>query len=253
MEPTAVDAVPADIVRPVVLDDAEVAFYQTEGYLIIPELIADDHAAALRAEILGIMDVVGLGSVKLRQTKQYLAGGWIDALVNSANLVALVGRLLGGPSTLHSPFTAVKGPGGGEFHWHQDNQYTRFDGPGINVWVATQSIGPENGGLQVAPRTHLAGTLDAVPNPDGDRYHTIQQTPAHVLPVRLRAGDALAFSRLCVHASGPNRTSDPRVAYAIQFFRDDVRALDGGGTWTSLKAHPRIDPRPVEAIDPKGP
>lgn len=242
-----------DIVQDPLLDATEVAFYEVEGYLLVPGIIAPPDAAALREEIMSLMAAVGLGATKLRQTKQYLAGSRIDAMVNSPNLCALAGRLMGGESTLHSPFTAVKGPGGGEFHWHQDNQYTRFDGPGINLWIAFEDMSPQNGCLIVAPRTHLGGTHEAVPNPDGDRYHTIQETPAHVLPVRMRAGDCIAFSRLTVHASGPNHTEIPRVAYGIQYFRNDVKALNPDGTWSSLKAHPRIETAPVAAIDPAGP
>jgi 2-oxoglutarate-dependent dioxygenase len=210
-----------------------------------------EHAADLRAEVLDIMRIVGLGSVKLRQTRQYVAGGWVDALINSPNLLAMASRLVGGPATLHSPFTAVKGPGGGEFHWHQDNQYTRFDGPGINVWIALENMTPENGCLVIAPRSHVYGTLSQVPNPDGDRYHTIEKTPEYFLPVRMRAGDCVAFDRLTVHASLPNQTSAPRVAYAVQFFRNDVNALHEDGQWRSLKDYPRIDPRPVPEIRPE--
>ena len=81
-----------------------------------------------------------------------------------------------GPATLYLPFTAVKsGGGGGRFHFHQDNQYTRFDGPGINIWIALSPMSPENGCLQVVPRSHLAGTLDSVENPDGDGHRTVAQ------------------------------------------------------------------------------
>ncbi|WP_410967255.1 phytanoyl-CoA dioxygenase family protein, partial [Salmonella sp. SAL4436] len=83
----------------------------------------------------------------------------VDALVNSPNLRAIASTLMEGPSTLYLPFTAVKSAhGGGEFHFHQDNQYTRFDGPGNNLWLALTPMGEENGCLKVIPRSHLLGT-----------------------------------------------------------------------------------------------
>jgi 2-oxoglutarate-dependent dioxygenase len=65
----------------------------------------------------------------------------------------------------------------------------------------------------------------------------------------MRPGDCVAFSRLTVHGSGPNVSNEPRVAYAVQFHRDDVNySLDGGQTWTFLKDNPRWKTGPVDAI-----
>ena len=120
------------------------------------------------------------------------------------------------------------GGGGGQFHVHQDNQYTRFDGPGINIWIAISPMTPENGCLQVVPKSHLSGTIQSIENPDGDGHQTIAGEVSRSLPVRMNAGDAIAFSRLTLHGSGPNTTDEARIAYAVQFHRDDVRATPKG-------------------------
>lgn len=239
-----------EIVHGIPLTDSEVGFYRSEGYILLPGLLSIEHTAALRNEVEEILRIIGLGTTKLRQTKQYLAGGHVDALVNSPNLVKLASRLMEGPSTLHSPFTAVKSPGGSEFHFHQDNQYTRFDGPGINFWFALEDMSPENGCLVIAPRTHLDGTIEGVESPDKDGHRTVEHLPELLYSVRMHAGDCVAFSRLTVHGSGFNATDRPRIAYAVQFFRDDVKALHPDGHWRLLKDHPRIDPRPVSVITP---
>lgn len=249
-------------VAPLQLSEGEIRFYKDEGYLLLPGLLNEDAAAMLRDEVLDIMaQSAGLSRERLQQaqsskdkliqTAQYLRDSQLDHLVNSPQLLSVAEQLMEGPSTLYLPFTAVKsGGGGGRFHFHQDNQYTRFDGPGINIWIALSPMSPENGCLQIVPRTHLQGTLDSVENPDGDGHRTVAQDPTRFLPVRMRSGDAVAFSRLTLHGSGPNHTDEPRVAYAVQFHRNDVRATWDGETHL-LTERPRwANIAPVDEITP---
>jgi hypothetical protein len=246
------DAVVRDPVAQRPLTDDEVTFYKEEGYVLLRGLLSRDVADALRREVMAIMDVIGLGQSKLRQTGEYLAGSGIDALVNSPNLCAIASALMEGQSTVYLPFTAVKsGGGGGEFHFHQDNQYTRLDGPGNNLWVALTPMREDNGCIKIIPRSHLNGTLPAAESPDKDGHRTITFKPEEFVPVLMEPGDCLAFTRLTVHGSGPNTTNAHRVAYAIQFHRDDANySTDGGETWTSTKEQPRWRTGPVEAITP---
>jgi 2-oxoglutarate-dependent dioxygenase len=244
------------------LSEGETRSYREEGYLLLPGLLDEKTAADLKQEVLDIMkQSANLSheqlaqtqgkSGKLIQTAQYLRGSKLDELINSDSLRALASQLTGGPSSLYLPFSAVKaGGGGGTFHFHQDNQYTRFDGPGINIWFALSPMTPGNGCLQVVPRSHLSGTLDSVQSPDGDNHRTVANDPTRFLPVRMRPGDAIAFSRLTLHGSGANETNEPRVAYAIQYFRDDVSATWDGET-KLLKERPRYtNIAPVEKITP---
>ena len=78
--------------------------------------------------------------------------------------------------------------------------------------------------------------------------------PSDFLPIRMRAGDCVAFTRLTVHGSGPNRTQRPRVGYAMQYYRNDVRWIDRqSGERKLLAEHPRYRIAPVrEYSTPKG-
>lgn len=247
------------VIAPVKLHDKEIKFYNHEGYLYLPGLIRVDVATDLRGEVLSILKQLGMkdeqlhhnagASGKLHQTTQYLAGGLLDAMINGEALRDIASQLMGGDSRLYMPFTAVKcGGGGGTFHFHQDNQYTRFDGPGINLWMAMNPMTPDNGCLQVAPRSHQRGTAESVDSGDGDAHRRMKVEPESFLPVRMNAGDCIAFSRLTVHGSGPNITTEPRVAYAVQFHRDDVRATWDGQPPRLLAEQPRWNRGPVDRI-----
>jgi len=251
-----------EILRYSKLTDNEVQFYCNTGYLSLPGLISQGDAATLAEEVVGVMAALGISQEqlcrastskdKLRQSRQYLAGSELERLIHSEGLLAIAARLMGGPSTLYMPFTAVKsGGGGGRFHFHQDNQYTRFDGPGINIWFALMEMNPENGCLQMAPASHLSGTLESVESEDKDGHRTVAIEPEDFLPLRMMPGDAVAFSRLTLHGSGANSSDEPRLGYAVQFHRDDVRATRDGVDIGLLKENPRYELKPVDAISPE--
>lgn len=242
----------ADPVNRIALTEGEIAFYRREGWLRIPDLLPEQSVTALRDDVLSIMDEIGgWQGAKLRQTPEYLADSPVDRHVHSAELAALAETLLGGPPCLWLPFTAVKGPQGGRFHFHQDNNYTPVAGPALNIWVALVDMGPELGTLQVVPQSHRTGTRPAERLEDGHRAITIDESD--FIPMRLRAGDAVVFSRDTIHGSGPNTADGPRVAYAVQFGRADATYPDPEtGEPVTLRERPKYGHthRPVERITP---
>ena len=250
-----------EILRYSQLTDNEVNFYDKYGYLSLPGLLIREVAENLAGEVLDIMAGLGISREalcrastskdKLRQSRQYLAGSGLARLAHSEALLGIAARLMGGASTVYLPFTAVKsGGGGGRFHFHQDNQYTRFDGPGTNIWFALMETSPQNGCLQIAASTHLAGTLASVESEDRDGHRTVAVEPESFLPLRMMPGDAVAFTRLTLHGSGANSTDQPRLGYAVQYHRDDVRASRNGIDIGLLKDNPRFTVQPVAAISP---
>lgn len=244
-------AILADIVKARSLTQQDIDTYNKQGYLLLPALISKEDAGRLRKEVLEIMEIIGLGDTKLRQTHQYLADTGLDALVNSPALKSIAEQLMGGPSTVFLPFTAVKsGGGGGRFHFHQDNQYNRFSTTGNNLWVALQPMRLENGCLQILPGSHLQGTLEWESSGEGDHHRKITWEPADFVPVEMEAGDCVAFTRDTIHGSGQNNTSEPRVAYAVQFHRDDAETLRDDGQWRRLKDSPKWNTGPVSKISP---
>lgn len=246
-----------DPVHPIRLGEAQVARYRADGFLPVPGVLDRDGASAMYGEVVDVMERIGgYETSKLRQSSQYLAGGMIDRVVNSARLRELAEQLLGGPASVYLPFTAVKGGGGGQFHFHQDNNYTRFEGPGINLWIALEDMSPDNGCLMVVPRSHLQGTLASENAGEDDNHRKVTFTPEDFVAITMGPGDCLAFTRDTVHGSGPNRSGAVRVAYAVQYFRDDADFIDRvtGQRRSLLRDSPyrhRIGPVPsIEAAGP---
>jgi phytanoyl-CoA hydroxylase len=242
------------------LTDSEVAFYRDQGYLPLPGFVASAAVDALRAEVFEVLAANGFprsaldqatsSADKLRQCSQYLSGSRLDALINGPESVAVASRLIGGPAIRYLPFTAVKAAGGGAMGFHQDNNYTRHDPAlgSINIWVALCDMTPANGCLSIVPRSHSA-QRDSRRSDDNDSHRQVDVDSSTTLPIRMRAGDAVAFSRWTVHGSGRNETNEPRVAYALQYSREDVRWLDTeSGQWHLLADQPRSSTTPVGSL-----
>ena len=251
----AAKTAPASIVLPVTLTPEQLRTYKEEGFVLIKGLIPAEAVQALNHEVMDIMARIGLPFTKLKQTIEYLEDSHLDGLVNNPNLKSIADQVMEGPSSVYLPFTAVKsGGGGGRFHFHQDNQYTRHDAPSCNLWMALAPMTPENGCLQIVPRSHLKGTLESMVSGDGDDHRKVLFEPSDFVHVVMEPGDCVAFTRLTVHGSGQNVTEDPRVAYAVQFHRNDTRWLDREtNTWKLLLDEPRFKVGPVKEISvPKG-
>ena len=238
------------MVTPIELTSGEINFYRSEGFLLLPGLMSESHASDLHAEVIDLMNQIGgFDGNKLKQSAEYKSGSCIERLIRSAALRGVAEQLMGGEASLYLPFTAVKGVGGGRFHFHQDNQYTLFDNGmgGINLWFALAPMYPENGCLMVVPRSHLHGTLESEESGDGDVHKKVRFEPDDFLPIRMRAGDCVAFTRLTIHGSGPNTTSGARVAYAVQYHRNDVSWIDKlTGEKHLLTREPKYEIKPVE-------
>ena len=116
-----------------------------------------------------------------------------------------------------------------EFPWHQDNGYTFIEPQQyLTFWLPLVDVDEENGCPWIAPGRHLGGTLDHWLTPIG--YKCLEDVPDAVA-VPAKAGDAIVFSSLSPHRTGPNlKTGSVRKAYILQYCADGSIATLRDGT-----------------------
>jgi len=254
----------APVLRDLQLEPAELAFYNEQGYLPLPGFIRAEAVDRLVDEVYEALEATSgrsraafqtatSAADRLSQCNKYLAGSLLDTLINGEATLSIASQLIGGKAHRYLPFTAVKpGGGGGTFDYHQDNNYTQHEPAtgSINIWVALVDMTTDNGCLRVIPGSHKRGQWESRNSDFGDNHRKIDVDPDTLLPVRMRAGDAVAFTRWTVHGSGPNTTDAARVAYALQYHRQDVKFLDKqDGRWKLLVENPRWSTGPVESYE----
>jgi ectoine hydroxylase-related dioxygenase (phytanoyl-CoA dioxygenase family) len=113
--------------------------------------------------------------------------------------------------------------------FHQDNGYGELDPmTDVTVWIAVTAANQTNGGLSIVPGSHRLGLLD---HESDDVNPALRRAGGGegALAIDLAPGEAVAFSGLTVHASGPNHTGDARIGFYARYCEPTVRMMTQGG------------------------
>jgi hypothetical protein len=224
------------------LDDDQLASYEKDGYALLGPIIdlatCDALIAAERrlrpdqayGSSAGLIVMDQLANVS-REVRQFCCEGQhLDA----------VEQLLGPDVVLtHNQFvTKVPsvGPRASEIPLHQDNGYGELDPPvDVTVWVALVDTDERNGCLQVAPGSHRAGLVEHRPSAHNPAFR--EATAGDLVPLVMRAGEAVAFSGLLLHGSGDNDTDAERAALFARYCHPDVVMVTEGSKSVLDDAH----------------
>jgi ectoine hydroxylase-related dioxygenase (phytanoyl-CoA dioxygenase family) len=138
-----------------------------------------------------------------------------------------------------------------EFPWHQDNGYTFVEPQQyLTLWVPLVDVDEENGCPWVAPGLHRLGTFDHWMT---DLGFKCLDEPPEAVAVAAKACDAIVFSSLTPHRTGPNlRAGTVRKAYILQYAHDGSVATYRDGR-TAVQDHPERQFKVIEAGRPLPP
>ena len=216
------------------INDAEVARFHEDGYLVVDSLLNADETSLLqeaargdsgmRGHAFGVDDRDG-NPVKLSLWNH--PGDDIYGVVSrSERIVDAMEKLLDDEVYHYHSKMILKEPRvGGAWEWHQDYGYWYQNGclypDMLSVMIAVDGADRENGCLEVLRGSHLLGRVEH------GRYG--EQTGAD--PVRVAAarerlelvrfeadpGDTLFFHSNLLHASGPNTSARPRWTLLLAY------------------------------------
>lgn len=247
---------------PTRLSDEQIAFFNTEGYLRVPDLFLPEDLFPLRDEIAGIVDgaarhLAAAGTItetydteplETRLTRLMAAypeqtGAFMQAIEGRAGgghtgremfgilthpkLLDALEDLLGPEivgSSVYRIRPKVPGFGRGVVPWHQDSGYFAAhcdENLIVTCWIPLVDATPENGCLQVLPRTHRRGIAPHhTGGPAG--YLVIEDAdlpapPDAAVTVPVPLGGVLLLSNLTPHCSTPNTTDVIRWSVDLRY------------------------------------
>ena len=214
----------------------QVAEYREAGYLAlgriadegeVAELIAEERRFRLPVAYGGPRNQTLLVNVQLCHRSEP-----VRRFCTTGRHIPIVQRLMAPNVCLTHQQFVTKMPDGAEqrsdIPLHQDNGYGRLEPmTDLTIWMALVDTDERNGGLWLVPGSHRLGLVEhagAQLNPL--LREVAAEAPAVLLP--LRAGEAVAFSGLTLHGSGPNRTQAPRPALFVRYCEPGVRMASEG-------------------------
>ena len=107
---------------------------------------------------------------------------------------------------------------------HQDDGYGRLEPPlDVTVWTALTDTDEDNGCLVIVPGSHRDGLVEHAPAASNPFLREAEAGDA--VPLPLRAGEAVLFTGLTLHGSGPNRSAAPRVGMHARYCHPAVRMV----------------------------
>lgn len=223
------------------LSEEQVGRFDTEGYVVVPDLLSADELARTVEEIdrfeaetdarlqsiEGGREVISQAGAITFTTHLVTRSSWLRDLVGNETFADLGHDLVGPDVRLYWDQAVYKKPEKPRrFPWHQDNGYTFVEPQAyLTCWIALVDATVDNGCPQVVPGLHRQGTL---------RHRWVDPLGFECFPdhpdavaAEVPAGGAVLFSSLTPHLTGPNVTDSVRKAYIVQYAPDGAETLGG--------------------------
>jgi ectoine hydroxylase-related dioxygenase (phytanoyl-CoA dioxygenase family) len=242
---------------PTMLSVAQKADFARNGYVVLDSVLSDQERLALTSELDALEAGVDAFLAGREDGRFHIAEHGaitfsLHAVLRSAaaratarhpRLLGACRDLLGSNVNLYwdqAVYKKTEKPR--PFPWHQDTGYNFVEPQSyLTCWLALTDATERNGCPWVVPGAHLRGTLrHRWVDPLG--WQCLDEPPEAV-PAPVPAGGAVVFTSLTPHSTGPNRTTDVRKAYILQYAVAGTQVLEGDpGAGPPTRFVPQEDP-----------
>ncbi len=236
----------------------QIAAFERDGFIVIPQLLSPEETAALRQRTEGII----LGEIPMPEEfqQQYtqlepalaekdprgrerlaamrkLWQLWkfdpvFEALIHHPAIVGVIEALLGPDIKFFGDQMLLKPPFHGSLKpYHQDSPYWPIDPPAlVTCWIAMDESTRENGCMRFLPGSHRRGMVKhrhlEGPHIVPEEYGSMDTTGE--VAVELKPGGATFHHSLTLHETAANTTPYPRRAHTLAYMSSRSRYTGNG-------------------------
>jgi ectoine hydroxylase-related dioxygenase (phytanoyl-CoA dioxygenase family) len=232
------------------LTDEQVAFFRSEGYLVLDEVAPPEEVAWMRAiydrlfaeragrstgdhfDLAGADDDDTEAALPQILEPSKYAPELRDGVYRT-NARAIAEQLLGRGVESRGEHAILKPTRvGAETPWHQDEAYWggASDHDALSIWIPLQPATPENGCMCFIPGSHRGDVLPHHAIAHDPRVHGLEADGADssaAVACPIPAGGCTIHHSRTLHYTGPNRSDEPRRAYILMFGLPPVPRPDG--------------------------
>jgi len=243
------------------MTDEQRAFFDEQGYLPLGRTLTDAGLEKLRTEVMAAW-VAEKGPFD--PTANWLKNSLLTDIHHRSEtarryyfngpLVDVAGELIGPNLKGATSQLTFKMRGNTmPFDWHQDNVYGELDPyNALTTLTALDDADEDNGCLWLIPGSHQQGQLARRTSEDKEQEKPVVLNPDEtgMIPVPMKAGEAICFSCWMLHKSDGNRskTRDRRILFlryadadAVEVYNDGKprlgRLLRGGTRFPEVEAY----------------
>ena len=216
------------------LSEDAIARYERDGFYFPVRAISAAEARAVRTDVEAAERHFAARGERLRHRPHLLVTA-LDRLIRNKPMLDAVEDLLGPNLLCWTSLFFTKDSHDPSFvSWHQDSTYWGLSSTEVvTAWIALSPSTVESGAMRFAPGTHK---LDQIAHRDTFDEHnmlTRGQIVEHevgdeaAVDVVLRPGEASLHHVRLIHGSGPNRSDDRRIGFAVRYIPTHVRNVVG--------------------------
>lgn len=209
--------------------------YARDGFVAPIDIFSEDEIAEIRAEIEAAEAKWPNALDGAGRNNGHLALPVLDRIVHDSRILDAVEDVLGENILAAGSTLFIKEPNtGGFISWHQDARYAGMEPHDwVTGWLAISNVTVENGCMQMIPGSHIDPLRDHVDTFGEDNLLTRGQEvqgidESKAVPVPLKPGQLSLHHPRIVHGSGPNRSTERRIGFALQsYIATDVKQVLG--------------------------
>ena len=215
---------------PKVLSPADVAHYNTEGFVQPFDVYGPDEMAGIRAYVDGLMTDMGDdGAYGINCYQARLAGLW--DIATDSRILDCVEDVIGPNVVCWATAILSKKPGDPkQVPWHQDASFWALSpARTVTVWLAIDDADEANSAMQFLPRSHDRGKLEETKMGTDSVFHkgiAVTEDMGSPFTNVLKAGQISLHADMLVHGSHANLSNRRRCGLTLRYCPPEVRIVD---------------------------
>ncbi len=245
------------------LSPAAIERFHRDGYFFPIRVFSGREIAACRGRLKSLEHSLGGPLWGKYRIKCHLLSTCLSDIIRHPAILDAIEDLIGPDILCWQSIFFIKEANSNHYvSWHQDAIYWGLSSHDVvSAWVAFTESRRDNGAMRVIPGSHkrLIAHVDTFAERNqlsrGEEI-AADVDEARAVDIVLRPGEISLHHVLMIHASGPNRTDERRIGFAIRYIPTHVQQTSGEKDSATLvrgtdaHGHFDLEPTPARDLDP---